>query len=418
MRAVEPLTNTFWQQVDDWVADAIRIGARDLEALIAALPGVYPVEVVNSVHRLSQRAIISERLKLTLIQSAYFVPGLRAPTYRCSLGLPVPHPLDYDWRFTERTAIELLRICRNLGESMICLGTPTIFVAAAREGAFNDVTLIDRNSAMIDHIASLSLADAIRLDLLTDEIPKIQADVILTDPPWYREHMEAFLWAATQLCPVGGHVAISLPPHGTRPEVQEELSSVRAWAERLGFAIHWQADDMLTYETPPFERNALRAVGIGLSSSDWRKGTLCILRKMAETNALRPRVVSAPGRWSEASLFGSRFFFRQSCPTRFDDPSLSPLVPGDILPSVSRRHRLRECADVWSSGNRVFRCQAPGVLKLIVEALADVRDPGEVLAADLGIDDRESRALVEKAARTMHDLAAIERDERGCIDDG
>ena len=397
-----------------------KAGAVDLDALLAVLPGVYPVEVIASINRLAERGVVSGRLRTTLIHSGRFVLGLQAAPYRCSFGLPVPHPLDYDWRFTEQAVNDLLRECRSLGQKMICLGTPTVFVAAGRNRAFADVVLIDKNATTVDRLSVLSPGKVHELDLFTDPLPKLQAEVLVMDPPWYCEHIAAFLWAASRLCPVRGSVLVSLPPRGTRPTIREELRSVFSWAKQLGFVTQRLEENALAYGTPPFERNALRAVGIGLAANDWRRGTLCIFEKVNDKDVPRPRINSTDfENWREASLLGSRFFFRRGTHVGFDDPTLATVVPGDILPSVSRRHRLREYADVWSSGNRVFRCRAPGVLKTIVEALADGHDPSDAVVTSTGYElDSRSKRLVTRAAQTIHHLAAVELDERRFIGNG
>jgi hypothetical protein len=52
------------------------------------------------------------------------------------------------------------------------------------------------------------------------------------------------------------------------------------------------------------------------------------------------------------------------------DPRLISIVPGDVLDSVSRRDARRATVDVWTSGNRVFRCEATDVFGLIVDAVS------------------------------------------------
>ncbi|MCE9551906.1 MAG: hypothetical protein K8T91_00810 [Planctomycetes bacterium] len=419
MKATVDRTKLYSEQVDSWVESAIRVGTLELEGLIATLPGVFPVDVVNSVHRLVNRGVLSERVAASLLHAIR--PNLkpRLAKQRSSFDLPVPHPLDYDWRFTCETVDDLLRICHELGDSIVCLGTPTFFVAADIDESFPRITLIDRNTAMVDYLSTFSKGTVLRLDLLADTLPQLQADVIVADPPWYFEHIQAFLWVASQICRIGSAVVISLPPPGTRPAAQEEVERVLAWALNLGFDVVRLDEARLWYETPPFERNALKATGIRLSSNGWRKGTLCLLKKARNTNVRRPRFVLPRVEWTEANLRGSRICFRNRRQVDFDDPTPIPLVAGDILPSVSRRHRLREFVDVWSSGNRVFECRAPNVLQVIVEALAGNQNPVDTVADRFHIVlDAKSQKLVSSAAHYMETLAAIEGNERRFIGNG
>jgi hypothetical protein len=50
-------------------------------------------------------------------------------------------------------------------------------------------------------------------------------------------------------------------------------------------------------------------------------------------------------------------------------PTLFEVVPGNVLDSVSRRDIRRMAADVWTSGNRVFRCSDTSTLALILQGL-------------------------------------------------
>ena len=141
-----------------------------------------------------------------------------------------------------------------------------------------------------------------------------------------------------------------------------------------------------------------------------------MLRKTFVARVERPLFIpSIHDRWDEVTLYGTRFFFRQDVRIGFDDPSLIPLVSGSILPSVSRTHRLRPSVDVWTSGNRVFRCQSPRLLKAIAETLAMNGDIGEVVGFRR---TRPESRLIDQTARKLQDLASMERDERKFIGNG
>lgn len=404
----------FSTQVDNWVETALHAGAGDLESLLLALPGVYPTEVLKSVKRLGVRGTVSKRLASSIGFSA--TPTVRAVETRASLStLPAPHPLDYDWRFTKEAGSEIVDVAHSLGERLVCIGAPSVFSVATQRRMFDDATLIDRNRAIVNHFGNPS-PTVILCDVLTDQLPQLRADVIVTDPPWYHEHFRAFLWAASEICGVGGYVLLSLPMKGTRPGVLEERGRIFDWAARLGFNIYELDEGGLYYETPPFEKNALLAAGVALQGGAWRRGTLCVLRKMSDLNVERPLFIpSIHDSWDEASLFGTRFFFRQGVRIGFDDPSLIPLVSGSILPSVSRTHPLRPHVDVWTSGNRVFRCRSPRLVKSIADTLAIDGDLGDVVGFR---GARPSLRLIDQTAQMLQDLASMERNERQFFGNG
>src|SRR5262249_27545966 len=100
----------------------------------------------------------------------------------------------------------------------------------------------------------------------------------------------------------------------------------------------------------------------------------------------------------------------------FRDPTLSPAVPGDMLATVSRRDPVRAAVDVWTCGNRVFRCAGPGVFRVIVSALRRQGDAENAVATVIGRKLSAAEAtLVRRAAAQAADL--VRREERELAED-
>jgi hypothetical protein len=82
---------------------------------------------------------------------------------------------------------------------------------------------------------------------------------------------------------------------------------------------------------------------------EWRVGDLLTLRKVAPRRlTLLPPMELEP--WQEATLGPVRVKMRSSQSTR----DVEPLIPGDILRTVSRRDAIRPRIGMWTSGNRVY----------------------------------------------------------------
>jgi hypothetical protein len=330
--------------------------------------------------------------------------------------LPAPHPLDYDWRFTPSTSDFLYRESARIAaarDALVCLGTPTVFEEALRNGEARRSVLVDANPAVVSHfLQKARWIRACKCDLLTDSVPAIKSSVIVADPPWYLDYMAAFLWASSQICTRGAHLLMSLPPLGTRPGVAKEIDEFLGMVRAMGFDLVHSVEGALKYESPPFERNALRAAGVRLNSYDWRCGDLHVFRFCHATRQLRPGPSRSRRSWDDESLHGMRVRLRNNATTEFADPTLRSLVTGDVLPSVSSRDPLRSSVDVWTGGNRVFRCAGTNTLRQVIRAIARGQNPALRVASSLdrGLSAQE-RQLICKSAEQVAALAQRERSD-------
>lgn len=412
---------SFEDLVDDWVFGAVKQGIETFDKLLLALPSVYPSVALASI----QRLVASEKLNQNILINA--TECIRQGRENGSnlindyefkrISLPVPHPLDYDWRYATSAIKHLLDICLDYtqpDELIILLGTPSLLRVAVECSYPRQVVLLDSNSTIIDSFAGVVPEGQVRrFDAFQDTLPKLEAAVVIIDPPWYESHLTAFTWVASRLCKKGGHILVSVPPIGTRPNVQHELSKYFQWSEQLGLTRLSLELAALPYISPPYERNALRAEGLFKVPTDWRRGDLAILLNSYQNNIPRP-VFSSPddSKWAEESLFSVRIRIRNDISVGFSDPTLRSIVPGDILPSVSSRDKRRTLVDIWTSGNRVFTCKGRGILRQIISALAIGRAPEDIVTEGLGrqltVSENE---LVLQATSQIMKIIELEQTE-------
>ena len=107
-----------------------------------------------------------------------------------------------------------------------------------------------------------------------------------------------------------------------------------------------------------------------------------------------------------------RLFIRASGEVRSEQAGLVSLIEDDILPTVSRRDPRRGLAQVWTSGNRIFRTDNP---RLLFEAAISCSDDGlsSGIQHHLWSTIRE-RDAGERVAVELRALAALEaREEQG-----
>jgi hypothetical protein len=415
MTIIKTETQIFEDSVDSWVLEAIARGVSTFDQLIAALPSVYPSVVLSSLQRLTSTQKIGAKVLANFTKQARRNLNLPNCSYH-QIALPVPHPLDYDWRFSDVAVQYLLNKCAELtrpGETIALLGTPSLLRMGIEQSYPRQLILLEVSRAIIDSLTiAIPKTQIFQCDIIQESLPNLLAAAIVLDPPWYLEHIQSFLWAACQLCQIGGYILISMPPVGTRPGIEREWGDTLEWAEKIGLTLVKLEPAALSYVTSPFELNVLKAEGLHAVSSEWRRGNLAVFLRSHQTEIPRPTVLSQEDGWIEQLLLSVRVRVRQPNLSGFADPSLISVVPKDVLQSVSRRDSRRQLADVWTSGNRIFACQGRGVLLQILQALAVRRSPYEAVAftlkRPLNLYETE---LVSQAANQIINIVSIEQKE-------
>jgi hypothetical protein len=399
--------SAYERRLDRAVMLSAQAGARNFADLLVALGGASPIDLRTALRRLEAAgAMAHDRASLLLAEPL----GLNLAGAQTADDLPHPHPLDADWRFTPATArmvSEAVRKRAGASTTVALLGVPTVFRELISDGSPHSV-LLERSGTTTATFEPLSPSGAIvRCDVARDRLPELSAGLVVADPPWYPEDMRAFAWAASYVAESGATVLFSVPPPLVRPGVARERRSFLDFALRCGLELVSIQTGSLRYSTPTFERNALAAAGFRGEYSDWRVGDL------AEFRAARPQLPPRPSppvgeRWRFERASTTTIAFRDEWSIR-TDARLIRIVPGDILPSVSRRDPLRSQVKVWTTGNRVFGCLDPMLASALARALVTGADPIVSAAVRLGRPVSASeRRLALVATTQLRDVMATE----------
>ncbi len=392
--------------VQRWVAEAAA-KTETLEDLFACLPSIYPIDVAAALDDLREQGARSR-------QAASLFAQLHEPARPRALGdqdpLPLPHPLDFEWRFDKDTASRLAATVAQLtkcGDHVVLLGVPTLALVGPQNVRDRDWTLIERNPAIVSALRSRGLR---RIDAeINTTAGEADAKVAVLDPPWYEAEIVTFLAAAARMCMVGARVLVCLPPVGVRPGVLDERSRVMSAAVEFGLALENVEQLYLSYDTPFFERQSLVAAGIVGTPWSWRRGDLAqfVLQRQVSPVAPGSASVSHPA-WVEAAIGRVRVKVRVDLQLG-QDPSLRRIVDEDILLSVSRRSPIRDGIVIWTSGNRVFGCHNP---ELLFTALAERGYAVDATSGPpLSRADRLQRLAAEAAVNQLETIAALEEHE-------
>ena len=395
---------------DDWLlraaVAALEDGAASLRTIVELCEGADPL----AVKRVLASTPHADRLGVALQQ----LDRPRDADGPVEPGLPPPHPLDYEWRFSRNGASTILdHVSKLSGRDLLFMGATTVAIVAGRRGWRGRLVALDQSETVVESARLLGLPiDFVISDVSRRDAQQSDADVVVIDPPWYLEHAQAFFSAAAKACRLGGFVLASLPGEGTRPGVSRERKDLIAWCKRWGLevvAIHSQC---VAYETPLFEHNAFRAAGLGGDVRTWRRGDLWVLKRTGDFAEDNHPCLESAQRWHEHGMDRMRVRFR-SLTTRSGETRLESLVEGDILPTVSRRDPRRDLARVWTSGNRVFGCDDPDTLLVAARARAKGLDETDAAAIALGrsLSDIEQRTLRESCDR-LNELSYREKDEQ------
>ncbi len=402
------LLSIYQSNLDRSIVSAVRGDVHTLWHLISILPGYYPTVVRDAVARLIGNSMIPPGIADEGSGNA-----IRSRSQLDVQGLPVPHPLDCDWRFTKGTADELLERLESLigpNNSAALLGAPSVYVRAKNQRMENQLILLDRNETLAN---SSGLSPSWKGDLCCNlmhgapNLPPVHA--VLADPPWYVDEAVGFLRAASQICVCGATILLSYAPDGVRPGIPEERK--RIIAEAKTFGINFSGIDHLTlsYATPFFEHNALRASAFRHIASDWRSGDLLSFRKSESLYLHQSTAREDENAWVEVSVEGVRFKVRQKDEKGFANPQLKKLVPGNVLPSVSRRDSRRHQVDIWTSGNRVYRCDGTHIMTVILHAIQASENPLSAVQHIMhdSMDDLQIR-LVESSVLQVQQIVRTE----------
>jgi hypothetical protein len=398
----------FANSIDALTLGEVSAGPIGFGELLRRLPSIYPTEVLISLDRLARRGLIPARVASEIRHDA----GRRVvnlPEGRSLL--PLPHPLDYEWRFTSDTSRALLHVAGELTPrdgKVLLFGTPGLAVEALSLPIDRRVSFLSEDNAVTRRVITLNRATGSSLSIAfcSGGLPRETADAVLLDPPWYMDFIRPMLAAAAAACRTRGVVLISMPPAATRPSAESDRVSTVRFATRLGLELIEHQPLAVGYDTPFFETNALAAEGI-YPPPRWRRGDFVVFRKTRIGTRPLPPASGRRRDWFDVTIGRMRLFVKRSDVLANSFAGLIPLIEGDVLPSVSRRDLRRRSALIWTSGNRIFGTDNPA---LVLQAA--LSHTGEQIGA--GAQPNLWGNLpeaIERVGQQLATLAALEADE-------
>lgn len=309
---------------------------------------------------------------------------------------PELHALDCEWYFDAATVDALVQRYAGPSRSVLCLGTPTVAVAAAAGGAH--VTLVERDPVRLrrrfgPRLDPVTLAAA-DLGREVPELRALAADVALLDPPWYEPHPSRWLAIAARHVRLGGSVVLVVPPILHRPGMEAQRARWRALARACGEV---QDGPPVRYETPAFERRALAAAGLQLPDVWRRADTLCLTVRRRSTGALPEPAPPDPFR---TFVLGPRVVKLAREP-RAGTPRIEAPPGGFVWDRVSTRDPRYAAIGLWTSHGRVALTRGNEGLEAVLSAMQAGREASLAVREALPGLPAPDRAALERGLRAL-----------------
>ena len=372
--------------------------ATSLEELVRACQGAFPTLVSDIA-----RWVADQNPGLLIPDALDQQSTVSAPLAAATSVLPLPHPLDFEWRFSPQGCAVLagwLDDYLHPGEPVALLGTPAFAEQFAGFSSRGTPTLFERRSeacAALRALPSLEVVHGSLQDTCRGHAARFTAAV--ADPPWYPHLSEVFLRGAAHVLQFGGVLLFNVPGLATRPNIPAERTHLIQTALATGLVLESIAPGAIEYESPPFEIAALAAAGLPGFDTRWRRGDLLRFRRVpvdAAVGTSAADVQAEPvSEWREVTVGRARIRVDVALEPDGARP-LESIVTGDVLESVSSRDPRRVGVNVWTTTNRVFRTGEPRALLAALEAATGSGEPTgapDYVSVAVELIEQETRIL-------------------------
>jgi hypothetical protein len=375
------------------------------ESFVAALPGVLPDEALAALRRIGGPN--AEKL------AADAATDRAGPLIDQCAQLPLPHPIDSEFRFDAATARILARAvveATKNGDEVLLIGVPSVAIELAAMDVDRRVRFLGPDNCVTDAVR----AAFENKQLVLDQGPGRTAAAALLDPPWYVDPMVELIEVCAHGCRDGAIVTLTVPELGTRPKIVADRAAYLATAAQAGLRPTGGSGPVC-YRTPLFELAALERQGIGRLAS-WRRGEaleFVVTASRPSREWVRPRA-------TELSVFGTRL--RLTTATGPGGSGLEAVHSHEVFPSVSSRAPGRSRATLWTTTNRAFAVN-PRLTRHALSKMAE-QAKDEVLHLRISEPQNElvSTSCVAAAEELIHQLTELVgrelHDARRLVGDG
>ena len=383
--------------IDRLLADAAP-SADCFATLLAGMAGAGPADVFLGLRRIRERGelqAVADALMRDAGRRPHLLPANDQPA-----SLPLPHPLDSEWRFTPSSVDDLvgrLLDATSPGDELLLVGTPSVAAALSRTCADRRIRFVGPDDLVSAEVERLFTGD-LRLTRGTGG----QAAAAIVDPPWYGGPFAEMLAICARGCRRHAPVLTVMPRNATRPGMKVDVADMLASVVALGIEPTEADSFEVGYRTPLFEARALERGGLRPDLGEWRRGDCVTLTSSGK--ALGP--VASTGRTEHVELMLDGCRIRLTFGKKTGGRGLAPVEDEEVSASVSARSPTRQSANLWTTANRALRVDEGSCLEAFA-AIAE--DEGIVLPAGLTHRRIESfrRNGVEGRVNLIHPIREL-----------
>ena len=331
--------------IDHLLADAVP-GAARFAALLPAMAGAAPVDVVLGLRRIRQRGgmrAAAEALILDAERQSELLPAIEQPA-----ALPLPHPLDSEWRFAPGSVDELvgrMLDATSPGDELLLVGTPSVAAALSRTDTDRRIRFVGQDDLISAEVERLFAGD-----------PRLmrgaggQAAAAVVDPPWYGGPFAEMLAVCARQSRRSAPVLVVMPRIATRPGMATDVSDMLASAAALGLLSTDGDTFEVRYRIPLFEACAFERIGLHPDLGEWRRGDCVTLTSSGRV----PRPVARAARAEHVELMLDGCRLRLTLGGGQHGRGLRPAEDDEVCASVSARSSTRRSANLWTTANRAL----------------------------------------------------------------
>ena len=408
---------------------------RTFEELVRDAWGVYPSELETILSDLERSGVLRKTTAGQWHTGQGAIAGQQAPSWDFPRGrrlqrirrdvrrfvatLPLPHPRDYDWRFSingiEAFVQHMLKYY-SPGDEVLLIAAPTVYVYLRALACFERLSLIERSADTVAAIRSVFGESAgVHTHDLQQPWPlhlRSEVSCVLMDPPWYQDYFELFFSRVVELMSLAGFVHTALFPAFTRDTALREREAIFTFAQSHGLSLVEVSQGALEYESPPFENRSLVEKGQRIAAT-WRRGDIATFFVGQQFGRQTVANVDS-GTWREFRVGTSKIVLRIEGESTYEAPALSTVEPDSpYLSTVSRRYPKRNDIGLWSSCQQAYSVRGAHVIETLLRHIVEggtLASAVRELASEYGQDEARVGAECAQSFACLRSIVDREKE--------